>query len=232
MQAEMFDNGEDDRAAWAEAQAAFTPTGVVRQHVQRAIVAGDRPPPRRILDVGAGRGVFGQVCRQLFPEAMLVAVELRPEERPHLVEHYDQVITGSFDSRPVRKRVRQLGPFDLAIGNPPFGVVRDRLGTPQCWHAAIVAELEARGELHWLLPVDMLWRTGATCEWFADHPLAAMWVVAGRLAMLGGSGLDHRTYAWHVWDRSGRTDPRWPMEMHPLLPASARRWSKVPGDTR
>jgi predicted RNA methylase len=82
----------DERANWARHDACFTPRPVARQIVTElrtrfGLIGG------RILDLGAGAGSFTAEIRDLLAPSLLVAVEPREAERPHLQRYANQVHT-------------------------------------------------------------------------------------------------------------------------------------------
>lgn len=67
--------------------------------------------PRRVLDPGAGAGVWGEVARARWSEAYMVGVELRDDATPNAA--YDDWQTGDF-------MLYGGSGYDLVIGNPPY----------------------------------------------------------------------------------------------------------------
>lgn len=66
---------------------------------------------QRILDVGAGRGVWGKVLSRLYPSAFIAGVELQPEMgKP---EEYDAWYTGNYLDM-------DLTGYNVVVGNPPY----------------------------------------------------------------------------------------------------------------
>ena len=75
----------------------------------------DLGPNLRILDPGAGAGIWGSCCRNLWPNAWIAGVELR-EVRP--AGAYDQWVIGEFNEFSITDPAP--GTWDLVIGNPPY----------------------------------------------------------------------------------------------------------------
>jgi methylase of polypeptide subunit release factors len=69
--------------------------------------------PARILDPGAGGGIWGTEARSRWPESNITGVELRTIN-PALQFPYDCWYTADFLTCPIPQ------PFDLVIGNPPY----------------------------------------------------------------------------------------------------------------
>lgn len=69
-------------------------------------------PILRILDPGAGTGVWGAAAKSIWPRSIISGVELRKLERP---AEYTEWATGNY--------MLNIYPpkFDLIIGNPPYG---------------------------------------------------------------------------------------------------------------
>lgn len=65
----------------------------------------------RILDPGAGTGVWGEAARQIWPSAEIHGLELRDVE-PN--KNYDHWLTGNYML--TRYKIK----FDFIIGNPPY----------------------------------------------------------------------------------------------------------------
>lgn len=66
---------------------------------------------QRILDVGAGSGVWGRVARHRWPTSAIFGVEIRDLPKP---DFYDYWYPGDF------MRLEGVKDFDLIMGNPPY----------------------------------------------------------------------------------------------------------------
>lgn len=226
-----------------EHQADFTPEPVVRQALslmahritdddQRArrqshgLINCRRKP--RILDIGAGGGVFGKVAREIWPHAEIVAVENRPEEFGNLCRHYDEVWTmpiATFASGVVC----HPGTFELVVGNPPW---RSDWGDCALLGLSLLAY---RGKL--LLLGPSTWghsEEGAErADVFRMQPPAAQWRIHGRIAFRGGAAADNRKCSWWVWREGDEQHPLggpcWIASDLPELPREDRRWRVRPG---
>jgi hypothetical protein len=77
--------------------------------------------PRRVLDPSAGGGVYGEIMRERFPEAIIDGVELRDMPRPAA---YDGWAGGTpFEEFAATYAEAGGPPYDLIATNPPFGVL-------------------------------------------------------------------------------------------------------------
>lgn len=93
----------------------------------------------RILDPGAGSGVFGKVCRDRFYNASIYGVDIRDLENPGWYDRW----YGNTDFLEW-----QDDPFDLIIGNPPFKLAEKFI------RKSVTLLSQAYGEVAFLLPVD------------------------------------------------------------------------------
>ncbi len=109
--------------------------GPTRRHLshQVEVSAAD---PYRVLDIGAGAGVWGQQTVRVLVEAglprnsiHLIALELDERERAHLERVADEVVIGDLMDPGV---IGSLPEFDLIVGNPPFGTPRRWRGKHKC----------------------------------------------------------------------------------------------------
>lgn len=91
-------------------------------YLRAAVVSPTMRPVERILEPGAGTGGLVRELHRVWPDASIVAVEKRPECREHLHEAgAEHVVIGDFENEVVQANVSGLGPYDLILGNPPYG---------------------------------------------------------------------------------------------------------------
>lgn len=206
-----------------------TPGHVVEQGLWSARLLGGVTRPRRIADLGAGSGPFGQRCRRVFKGAHQLAVEIREEERPGLAWNYDEVIVGDmFDSV---ERLRRYAP-QLVVSNPPYSVALAVL--------LLALSIVAVGG-HVLLFLRSTFGSSAEAwEQLRDQPPTHEFSVAGRPNMRQGTGAtgqklggDFVPHTWLLFERGHRPHhPSW--ERHPLPPLASEdlSWSVIPGSER
>lgn len=210
--------------------------------------------PLAMLDPSAGAGVFGRVFGRVFPELRrVVGVEARPEEAPNLRRNYTQHLVARFEA--ALPELRGMFPvpeepdpyvddpidpdartgFDLIATNPPFSLIApDADG--RSWLDDLLSLLDDRGWLFLLLPSDTFQRKDHEWPWLIEkgtHRVPrVVYRIPGRIAFLGGSSTDHRTYSWFGWEqgRSFTAPQSWQTFTLPPLPPAAKRWRTRPGE--
>lgn len=176
--------------------------------------------PRRILDPSAGAGVFGQVFRQVWPEAKTVGVEPKREEAWFLSCNYDEYLIDEFEGA---EGALYRHDFDLVMTNPPF----------HSWEAFIPTALSLvrQGGLVCFLGLTS-WGSRSTsgAELFEHYTPIAQFRISGAVSYRP-KGSDMRDYCWWVFRRqaSSVVDAKcWVALNLPRLPSSDRKW----GNTR
>jgi hypothetical protein len=229
----LFDPADvpDVRARWAEHEAHFLPLAVAEQGAWacREFLTDERPG-MRILDVGAGSGSIGIGLRKVFPNAMLVAVEPREEELPHLQRNYDEVFVGTIEDFAALQPRAQ---FDLIISNPRWSMWGDifNASLPLATPAGF---LVFHGPSTW-------GHSDESSEYvsvFDTLPPVEQWRVRGRVAYNGNSATDNRKVSWWAFRkpdldsetrRATRRAHGWRCLNLPVLDTDARRWRVRPG---
>jgi hypothetical protein len=221
----------DVRARWAEHEAHFLPLAVALQGVEacRDNLSLEADDPLWILDVGAGSGSIGVALRKVFTKAMLVAVEPREEELPHLRRHYDEVFIGTIEDF---AKLQPRAVFDLAISNPRWSMWGD------IFDATMPLVKERR---YCVMHGPSTWgHSDESSEYigvFDERMPIEQWRVRGRVAYNGDSAVDNRKVSWWAWKQLDPDEPEWARRMRhgwrcitlPALPAEARRWRQRPG---
>lgn len=89
-----------------------TPIELCRAALLRCPLSVESTTRLRILDPGAGTGVWGEAAREIWPNAEIHGIELREMPAPKAYDHWrtDNYMLS-----------RYTKPFDLIMGNPPYG---------------------------------------------------------------------------------------------------------------
>lgn len=230
-------------------EADYTPPAIVRecllasmnkaiQHAARSREPGKGPAKVRVLDVGAGAGVWLKTFISLWQEMggrrselHVTAVELDPRERPHLEGAADRVIIGDW----TRALGGHPGParreYDIVIGNPPFSALRAQRAD---FGRGLDPDLSMPARLLEVAPaVALLSRVSA---WSKDkpgisvrrkYPAAYGWEIPGAVSFRAEGGTDQHSYAVFLWLR-GHTGPT-SMDLLRDFTADERRWRVRPG---
>lgn len=193
-----------------------TPMAIVRQIVQRLEpLLGDAPS--RILLPAAGDGRFGWVCRVMWPDAHLTAVEPREEEAEGLRRFCDEVVVGY-----IQDVTGSLGVYDLIIDNPPFSLIlpgTQKKSQSEALSAfvplrALLRESTARLVLYWTS--DLGQRSPASVALMEEHCPIEQWRIP--LPVSHDRKVDVRSYSvWH-WDNfTGNRAPEWRTSTMPIV---------------
>lgn len=215
----------DERARWAEHDACFTPRPVVRQVLERL---RDRFPHLvggRVVDLGAGAGVWCSEARAVLRPELVVAVEPRQEERDHLRRWAHQVHT--MTAQEFAEFADGHGAvFDLVLGNPPWWC------WPEIWTAGWDM-LRPAGVLSFVGP--SAWghshESGEGRQVFEEAAPLEQWRIARRVAYNGGRDTDNRKCSAWVWHRanSGTLANGWLAHQLPDMGPNAYHWTERPG---
>lgn len=154
----------------------------------------------RILDPGAGDGVWGNCCRQLWPGSWIVGVELR-EVVP--ADGYDQWVIGEFEADVVAQPFG-LGEFDLVLGNPPYRDAEHFVRTS-------LAYLRPGGHLLFLLRLAFLESKGRGLGLFRELPPKRVEVCMSRPSFTGNGKTNATSFAFFLWEKGwqGETVLSW-----------------------
>lgn len=141
--------------------------------------------PEWILDVGAGAGVWGRAARSRWRTAELIGVELRDVPPP---DAYDEWITGDFLAA-----APELPPFDLVMGNPPYGQA-------EAFIRAGLSLLKPGGELLFFLRLSFREGQERCRGLFREHRLAELAVCDRRPIFYGDGKKNGMTaFAFYRW---------------------------------
>lgn len=153
--------------------------------------------PIRVLDAGAGGGVWGKAVKNLNPLAILFGIDLHGVEP---VTGYDVWYEDFFEVWAAEYTGEK---FDLVIGNPPYGGDAPEKWLRLIWHRL----LKPQGRVFWLLRLafyssqgryDRLWSKGY-------HPVY-IYQSAARLSFTGDGKTDDTDYAMFLWMREWDKD--------------------------
>lgn len=211
----------------------YTPPAIPRQVY--GVLQPEMKVVRRILCPAAGAGVWAMVAREYWPDAVIMAVEIRPEERGHLLRWCNGVVIADIrrlvEGEGLWSSVQAEGAFDLIADNPPFSLFpvngcehvpnargdrctkcKARKSQAEALKAYVVAmrPLLARGgrlALYWLS--DLAQRAKEARAIFAAHPpMYQMRTQPTRHRANGG--VDLRSYSVWVWPDG---EPRTPEQI-------------------
>lgn len=189
---------------------AYTPAGVVRQHLDfLAELAGPSWSPRRIQCPAAGAGAWVAGARAYWPAARITALEICPEVAPALAAAgADEIVIGDALGH------AGDGEFDLIVDNPPWSNFA-------AWVEALRPRVSATGYLALYGPTQ--W--GQSREAIATlrrHPVLAQGRTGGRVSHHPSGRTDARETCSWVWG-PGHAGPAWLTVQLALLPPEARR---------
>lgn len=158
------------------------------------------PLPQRILDPGAGAGIWGKVAREIWPQAYIVGVELNKAPNPDANVYdwwHDGVDYREFDPG--------IG-FDLVIGNPPYGKSdgkKDRKLAEKFVRRSI-SFLNPGGHVLFLLKSVFRHGSGRNQGLFVDHPYMAVFDSASRVSFFKsarGASTNDVDYSLFFWKK-------------------------------
>lgn len=157
--------------------------------------------PARILDVGAGAGIWGEVAREVFfKNVEIVGIELRELPKP---EAYNCWLTADFFDRV--EQLAAMGPFDLIMGNPPFGCVERIIDA--CW-PLLTPPHDARehglgylwgGHLAFFLRLAFAEGQKRGAGLFHEHPLTSLGVYSQRVSFQADGKTNATAHALFHW---------------------------------
>jgi hypothetical protein len=149
-----------------------------------------------ILDPGAGDGCWGEVARDIWPEAKICGVERRPVS-PH--NCYNEWLVGDYPEVGGQDRM-----FDLIIGNPPFKYCQQFI-------SAGLNQLEYGGFLVFLLRLGFAGGQRRRDGLFTKNPPRLVAVCSKRPSFSGDGRTKPIEYAMFFWQRGykGATTLDW-----------------------
>ena len=243
---------EFDQARLRAFEADLTPEGVVQQFFEWLVESlrplseernkDWRPEVSTFLDPAAGSGCYGKVARRFFPDARIVGIEIRPEERAYLERAgYDEVIVG--DARRVLAELREAGRrFDVIATNSAFSLFPEyvRLCVPLLEPGSyniVGGEREPAGTLA-LLYLSQWGQAAEHWPLIEEHCPFSQVRVGGRVKFRTGInpdtgkpwGADSREYCHWVWKPFPSPKVKaWRCYQLPPLEQHDRAWTVRPG---
>lgn len=207
--------------SWDRWEAYFTPGPVAEQGL-RLIPTLRANAPRRLLDLGAGAGVFGQRARLVWPGVERFGAEVRAHEERRAARHYEAFWPGDYFDLAAGH-----GGFDLVVSNPPFSRTRNTL--------ALALSLLAPGGVA-LFFVRASWgQAMRDFPFVRRHPPTLAGELVGRVNLRRGTSSaghelagDNVGHKWLCLER-GRRAAAWTTILLPPLPPDMRRWIHRPG---
>lgn len=179
----------------------FYPTARVTVLDGLHTVSRRRFAPRRVLDPGAGMGVWGEAAHQRWPCSHITGVELQDFAAP---ASYDVWLRGCFqDIAPTLQ-----SEFDLVMGNPPFDQSEEFV-------RLALALLAPRGRLIFLLKLSFETSQGRGWNLFREYPPRWKFPCSLRpsfgLNSKGKRGTAIEEYAFFIWEAGfqGTTETIW-----------------------
>ena len=144
-------------------------------------------PYDSILEPSAGNGNIIKALRDRGYTNHIDAIELREEERDHLIGLADRV--GILDYL----TDTGLGKYDVIIGNPPYSLAQEFIDKS-------LSLLRPGGRLIFLLRTNFL-ESVRRFEWWQDKTPTGLYVLSKRPSFTG-KGTDATSYSWFIWEKS------------------------------
>jgi hypothetical protein len=153
----------------------------------------------RILDPGAGTGVWGHAARERWPFAQIYGLELNKRQAVSYPDAYTRYDYGNF----LTARRESDVAFDLVIGNPPYKFALEFIEKSLDW-------LCAGGSLLFLLRLAFL-ESQERYPFFCRCPPRRVWVLSRRPSFTGDGQTDATAYALYLWQAGwqGKTGLDW-----------------------
>lgn len=152
----------------------------------------------KVLDPGAGRGVWGERLKQWYPQLELTAVEI-DKERQAINPYYDNWVWGNFlSTKFIGELQHEYGQFDLVIGNPPYTLPGYRKAAEGFVRNAMDL-LKPGGILLFLLRQNFLMGQNRFNGLYKEYPLNYFMPTSRRPSFSGDFGTNAEDYAVFVW---------------------------------
>lgn len=187
----LYKNGRDKLPPLNDNDFYATPPGFARAALEQLPA---NYAPFRVLDPGAGTGVWGRAVKDRWPDSRITGVDLR--DIPCPTAYFNWCANQDFlaYSSPVQ--------YDLIIGNPPFK------------HAELFVRhsmtmLNEGGAVLFLLRLAFLEGQDRYERLYRDYPPRKVVVSSRRIAFTGNS--NPNSYALYLWQKgwTGETTLGW-----------------------
>lgn len=138
----------------------------------------------KILDPGAGLGVWGFAARKRWPQSQVTGLEYYLTERPPFY--------GDWLIQDYTKSTLPDQSFDIVMGNPPYkfaeAFLRQALRQSRCY-------------VLYLLRLGFLEGQSRMKDLWYNHPPTRVWVLGKRPSFTGNKKTDATAYAMYLWDK-------------------------------
>lgn len=191
----------------------FYPTApaVARSAIELALNLRTFPDPIRMVDPGAGTGVWGEAAAGYFEKPQIVGVEYR-KVKPNPV--YTDWITGDF-------RLVTPSPAHFLLGNPPFKYAESFV------RCSVEYVLPLNGAIMFLLPLNFLAGETRRLGLWHEYPINDVFVLSRRPSFIHKGAkkgnTDATEYAFFWWDFSRPKQESPIIHWHSWLSRSPRR---------
>ncbi|MEO8285014.1 MAG: methyltransferase [Chloroflexota bacterium] len=160
----------------------------------------------RVLDPGAGDGVWGNAARTLWPDAHITGVELDPQRKAHPAydEWHNQdflVFAQNYTATPAYQ------PYDIVIGNPPFKLAESFVAD-----GLRLLRSDSSSSLVFLLRLEFLASSRRKVGLFATHRPNKAHVMSRRPSFSGDgktNALDYMILQWTPGKKANETHLAW-----------------------
>lgn len=146
----------------------------------------------RVLDPGAGTGVWGAVARKFMPEVIIDGVELQPCTP---CKKYNNWYFGDF----FRYAAQCPYAYDLIIGNPPYGGLHRDMA--ELFIRMSLSMLESDGVLLFLLRSAFFEGQERGKKFFKEFRPCDMYQLSRRPSFTGNGKTDSTAYSVFVWNK-------------------------------
>lgn len=147
------------------------------------------PNPRRILDLGAGEGIWGEMAHEFWPTAFIHGVEIYAGQKAHSAYNlWSQADMQTWNSS------YACQPFDLAIGNPPYSLDEESV-------RIALNRVRQGGYVLMLLPLTFMTSQSRRDGLFRQYPLYAYAQYSQRISWSGDGKTPPRDHGLYLWKK-------------------------------